>query len=200
MFLVATLNGGCAGVPDGVTTVSDFELARYLGTWYEVARLDHRFERGMSSVTANYSMRDDGGVSVVNRGFEASKDEWTSATGKAYLDPNGFFISAIGVARGDLCGNPAVGLIRLAGQKGGGAYERFDLTLGKCVGHPLDISIQQVVLVFVPADNQPYQDQKDNQVFDDTYRIATLGHQSRQESLIVLVHFATCRSHYLSGK
>ena len=85
VFLVALLNGGCAGAPEGLTTVSEFELDRYLGTWYEVARLDHRFERGMSSVTANYSMRDDGGVSVVNRGFEVSKDEWTSATGKAYF-------------------------------------------------------------------------------------------------------------------
>ncbi len=85
VILIATMNSGCAGVPDGVTTVSEFELDRYLGTWYEVARLDHRFERGMSGVTANYSMRDDGGVSVVNRGFEESKDEWTSATGKAYF-------------------------------------------------------------------------------------------------------------------
>jgi apolipoprotein D and lipocalin family protein len=85
VILIAAFNSGCAGVPDGVTTVSEFELDRYLGTWYEVARLDHRFERGMSGVTANYSMRDDGGVSVVNRGFEASKDEWTSATGKAYF-------------------------------------------------------------------------------------------------------------------
>jgi apolipoprotein D and lipocalin family protein len=85
VFLIAALNSGCVGVPDGLTTVSEFELDRYLGTWYEVARLDHRFERGMSDVTANYSMRDDGGVSVVNRGFEKSKDEWTSATGKAYF-------------------------------------------------------------------------------------------------------------------
>jgi apolipoprotein D and lipocalin family protein len=85
VLLTAALNSGCAGVPEGVTTVSEFELDRYLGTWYEVARLDHRFERGMSDVTANYSMRDDGGVSVVNRGFEESKDEWTSANGKAYF-------------------------------------------------------------------------------------------------------------------
>ena len=85
VFLITALNSGCAGVPEGVTTVSEFELDRYLGTWYEVARLDHSFERGMSAVTANYSMRDDGGVSVVNRGFEESKGEWTSATGKAYF-------------------------------------------------------------------------------------------------------------------
>lgn len=76
---------GCTGVPDGVQTVADFELPRYLGTWYEIARLDHRFERGLSQVTAEYSMRDDGGVRVVNRGYDESAGEWSEAIGKAYF-------------------------------------------------------------------------------------------------------------------
>lgn len=84
-LLTAVLQSGCAGAPDGVEVVSDFELNRYLGTWYEIARLDHRFERGLSRVTANYSMRDDGGVSVVNRGYQISSEEWEEATGKAYF-------------------------------------------------------------------------------------------------------------------
>lgn len=84
-ILITVTGSGCTGVPDGVQTVTDFELDRYLGTWYEIARLDHRFERGMSDVTANYSMREDGGVSVVNTGFEEDKGEWTTATGKAYF-------------------------------------------------------------------------------------------------------------------
>ncbi len=54
------LLGGCTGIPDGLAPVADFELQRYLGTWYEIARLDHSFERGMSNVTATYSLRDDG--------------------------------------------------------------------------------------------------------------------------------------------
>jgi apolipoprotein D and lipocalin family protein len=83
--LIAATGSGCTGVPDGVPTVTGFELDRYLGTWYEVARLDHRFERGMTDVTANYSLRDDGGVSVVNTGFEPEKGKWASATGKAYF-------------------------------------------------------------------------------------------------------------------
>jgi len=76
---------GCAltGVPDGITAVEDFELQRYLGTWYEIARLDHRFERGLSSVTATYSLNDNGSVKVVNRGFSAKKGKEKSATGKA---------------------------------------------------------------------------------------------------------------------
>lgn len=75
---------GCTGVPEGVTTVNGFELERYLGRWYEVARLDHRFERGMSHVTANYSLLPDGGVRVINRGFDTDKQEWEEAEGKAY--------------------------------------------------------------------------------------------------------------------
>ena len=73
------------GVPEGAQVVTGFELDRYLGTWYEIARLDHRFERGLSNVTANYSMRDDGGVQVVNRGYEDAKGEWNEASGKAFF-------------------------------------------------------------------------------------------------------------------
>ncbi|MEQ8206305.1 MAG: lipocalin family protein [Woeseia sp.] len=83
--LVGISQSGCVGTPEGVEPVAEFELNRYLGKWYEIARLDHRFERGMSNVTATYSMRDDGGVSVVNRGYKDSDGEWNDATGKAYF-------------------------------------------------------------------------------------------------------------------
>ena len=76
---------GCTGVPDGVTPVTPFELNRYLGEWHEIARLDHRFERGLTEVTANYSLRDDGGVKVINRGFNAQENQWQQAEGKAYF-------------------------------------------------------------------------------------------------------------------
>ncbi|GAB3274708.1 lipocalin family protein [Parahaliea aestuarii] len=71
-------------MPAGVAPVSDFELERYLGEWYEIARLDHSFERGLDQVTAEYALRDDGGVSVVNRGYSAAEGEWQTARGKAY--------------------------------------------------------------------------------------------------------------------
>lgn len=83
--LFLTLQSGCTGSPDGVTVVTDFEIDRYLGTWYEIARLDHSFERGLSAVTADYSLRDDGGVRVVNRGYNKQSDEWDEAVGKAYF-------------------------------------------------------------------------------------------------------------------
>lgn len=77
--------GGCIGVPDGVTPVKEFELSNYLGKWYEIARLDHSFERGLTRVTADYRLRDDGGVTVVNKGFDPEKKKWKTAAGKAFF-------------------------------------------------------------------------------------------------------------------
>ena len=76
--------GGCTGVPRNIDPVQDFELERYLGKWYEIARLDHSFESGLSQVTADYQRRDDGGVSVLNRGY-SNREGWDSAQGKAYF-------------------------------------------------------------------------------------------------------------------
>lgn len=79
------LLAGCVKLPKDVEPVSGFDAERYLGTWYEIARLDHSFERGLSRVTADYSLRDDGGIRVINRGFSAEKGEWEEAEGKAYF-------------------------------------------------------------------------------------------------------------------
>lgn len=75
----------CVGIPDNVKPVEDFRLDRYLGTWYEIARLDHSFERGLSRVTAEYSLREDGGVRVVNRGYSEQDKEWKEVEGRAYF-------------------------------------------------------------------------------------------------------------------
>ena len=75
----------CTGVPDNVEPVSNFELPRYLGEWYEIARYDHSFEEGLSDVTATYSMREDGGVKVINRGFSSEENTWDEAEGRAYF-------------------------------------------------------------------------------------------------------------------
>lgn len=85
LALFSMLLGGCTGLPEGVRPVTDFDLQRYLGKWYEIARLDHSFERGLDQVTAEYSLRDDGGVRVINRGFSAANNEWKQAEGKAYF-------------------------------------------------------------------------------------------------------------------
>jgi apolipoprotein D and lipocalin family protein len=72
-------------VPEGVTPVTGFESDRYLGTWYEIARFDHSFEEGLSRVTATYSKREDGGIRVLNKGYDAATGEWDEAEGKAYF-------------------------------------------------------------------------------------------------------------------
>ncbi len=76
---------GCTQIPDGLRPVSGFELERYLGTWHEIARLDHSFERGLSQVSAEYSLAEDGSVQVRNRGYDAAKQAWREATGRARL-------------------------------------------------------------------------------------------------------------------
>lgn len=83
-MLVASTTG-CTGIPQGIEPVTGFELDRYLGNWYEIARLDHRFERNLSHVTATYSIRPEGGVRVINRGFKAGTGEWEQAEGKAFF-------------------------------------------------------------------------------------------------------------------
>lgn len=71
--------------PRGVTVVRPFEVQRFLGTWYEIARFDHRFERGLEKVTANYSLMQDGGIQVINRGYNPARSMWQKVTGKAYF-------------------------------------------------------------------------------------------------------------------
>jgi len=85
LLLGTLLLGACTGLPDGIEPVRQFDADRYLGKWYEIARLDHSFERGLSRVTAEYSARDDGGIRVINRGYDAEKDTWKEAEGKAYF-------------------------------------------------------------------------------------------------------------------
>lgn len=77
------LVSGCTGKPANIKPVADFQADRYLGTWYEIARIDNRFEKGLSRVTAEYTRRDDGGIKVVNRGFDAETGKWKESVGKA---------------------------------------------------------------------------------------------------------------------
>jgi len=84
LFVVLCLSG-CTGLPSGVVPVQKFDKTKYLGKWYEIARLDHSFERGLSNVTAEYDLLGDGGIKVTNRGFSVKKNTWKEADGKAYF-------------------------------------------------------------------------------------------------------------------
>ena len=81
--LVALLLAGCTGKPDGVVPVTPFDAARYSGQWFEIMRLDHRFERGLTNVTATYRPNADGSLAVINRGFDPDSCTWKQAEGRA---------------------------------------------------------------------------------------------------------------------
>lgn len=85
LMVLTVLLTGCTSLPSGVKPVSNFKLNQYLGTWYEIARVDNSFERGLTKVTATYSLLDDGGVKVLNRGYNAKTDSWKQAEGRAYF-------------------------------------------------------------------------------------------------------------------
>ena len=88
LIFTSFLLTSCTGTPNGMEAVNGFELNRYLGKWYEIARLDHSFERGLDNITAEYSLKGDGGVKVINRGFSKKGNEWEEAEGKAYFVDN----------------------------------------------------------------------------------------------------------------
>ncbi|ABM05239.1 Lipocalin family protein [Psychromonas ingrahamii 37] len=83
--VIAFLQFGCTGVAKDIKPVEGLQTEKYLGLWYEIARLDHSFERGMSNVKAEYSLREDGGIKVLNSGYSSEEKEWTTAEGKAYF-------------------------------------------------------------------------------------------------------------------
>ena len=74
---------GCISIPKGATAVSPFDIHRYSGQWYEIARLDFTFEKNLNNTTAHYSLTDEGTVKVVNRGYNYVKNKWEQAEGKA---------------------------------------------------------------------------------------------------------------------
>jgi apolipoprotein D and lipocalin family protein len=84
---------GCVQIPKDTAAVTGFEAQRYLGTWYEIARLDHTFEHGLTHVTAEYSLKPDGSLRVANRGFDPQQKKWKSVEGRA------FFVAGPGLGR-----------------------------------------------------------------------------------------------------
>lgn len=75
---------GCTSFPAyRIKAVEPFDKTKYLGMWYEIARMDFRFERNLSHVTATYSENPDGTIRVVNKGYNTKKGKWQQAIGKA---------------------------------------------------------------------------------------------------------------------
>ncbi|MFO7869548.1 MAG: lipocalin family protein [Bacteroidales bacterium] len=73
----------CSSIPQGAVAVQDFDKSQYLGTWYEIARLDFKYERNLNNTTATYTLNENGTINVINRGFNVVTQEWKEATGTA---------------------------------------------------------------------------------------------------------------------
>jgi apolipoprotein D and lipocalin family protein len=73
----------CVSIPKNVSAVKSFRVEKYLGKWYEIARMDFRFERNLGNVTAQYSLNDDGSIRVCNTGYDINTNERKQAIGKA---------------------------------------------------------------------------------------------------------------------
>ncbi len=88
IFALACLLSGCISIPKNIKAVQDFDAQAYLGNWYEIARLENSFETGLEQISAQYSLREDGGLRVLNRGYDPAKGIWKEAEGKAYFVEN----------------------------------------------------------------------------------------------------------------
>lgn len=81
---IALLLYSCgATIPKNATAVQNFDKSKYLGKWYEIARLDFKYERGLNNVTAEYSLNENGTIKVDNKGYNVKKDKWEQSIGKA---------------------------------------------------------------------------------------------------------------------
>lgn len=81
--LAVVLSSSCVSIPKGAKAIKPFDRDKYLGKWYEIARLDMKFERNLNNVTAEYALNDDGTIRVNNQGYDYIKKEWKQSVGKA---------------------------------------------------------------------------------------------------------------------
>lgn len=81
--LLIVLFNSCASIPKNTKAVANFDVNKYLGTWYEIARFDFSFEKDLDNVSAQYSLNEKGDVKVLNSGYNFRKNEWKKAEGLA---------------------------------------------------------------------------------------------------------------------
>ncbi len=82
-MLSISIFSSCSSIPKGVKAGSNFKKEKYLGRWYEIARLENCFERNMNNTTARYSLKENGTIKVVNAGYDTKKKKWKEVEGKA---------------------------------------------------------------------------------------------------------------------
>jgi apolipoprotein D and lipocalin family protein len=77
------MSTSCSSIPEGAKPVDNFDSMRYLGIWYEIARLDFKFEKNMNNTKAEYSLNNDGTIRVENSGFDYITNKQKMVIGKA---------------------------------------------------------------------------------------------------------------------
>lgn len=85
ILLVAGLAVSCSTTDFSLSTADNVDLTKYMGTWYEIARIDFTFEKNLKNTTADYRMNKDGTVMVLNTGFNEKKNRWQSSEGRARM-------------------------------------------------------------------------------------------------------------------
>ena len=70
-------------VKSKLPVIENFDVDRYLGTWYEIARLDFFWEKGLKNVTADYLKNEDGKIKVINQGVDIKSEKFKQSKGKA---------------------------------------------------------------------------------------------------------------------
>jgi len=84
LSIIALSYVGCSvSIPKGAKAIKPFKKDKYLGTWYEIARMDFKFEKDLNNVTATYSLNEDGSIKVDNKGYDFVKKKWKESIGKA---------------------------------------------------------------------------------------------------------------------
>ncbi|HNQ20706.1 MAG: Outer membrane lipoprotein Blc precursor [Bacteroidetes bacterium ADurb.Bin035] len=83
--VILSLSCSKVTIPEGAQAYRPFDLEKYLGKWYEIARIDFKYESGLINTTAEYSLNKNGTVKVLNRGYDTLKNKWQEAIGKAKL-------------------------------------------------------------------------------------------------------------------
>ena len=82
-FIIITGFYSCSTLTKGAVAIETFDKESYLGKWYEIARLDFKYERNLNNTTAEYSLNKNGTIKVDNKGYNTKEEKWTQSTGIA---------------------------------------------------------------------------------------------------------------------
>lgn len=83
MVIIMIGFNSCATIPKGAVAIKPFDKEKYLGKWYEIARLDFKYEKNLNNTTAEYTLNENETIKVDNKGYNTVKGKFEQAIGKA---------------------------------------------------------------------------------------------------------------------